>query len=47
MERIVELQAAGVVHVPPVTIYSLEEAAAASTKSESRHLTGKLVIQVR
>ncbi len=47
MERIAELQAAGVVHVPPVTIYSLEEAAAASTKSESRHLTGKLVFQVR
>ncbi len=47
LDRIVELHAAGVVHVPPVTVYPLEEAAAASAKSEGRHLTGKLVIQVR
>jgi NADPH:quinone reductase-like Zn-dependent oxidoreductase len=47
LERIVELRDTGVVQVPPVTAYSLEDAAAALTKSETRHLTGKLVIQVR
>jgi NADPH:quinone reductase-like Zn-dependent oxidoreductase len=47
MERIIELQAAGIVHVLPVTVYSLEEAAAAQIVSESRHLTGKLVFQIR
>lgn len=47
MERIVALHDADVIHVPPVTVYPLEEAAAASAKSESRHLTGKLIIQVR
>ncbi|HCP00160.1 MAG: NADPH:quinone reductase [Alphaproteobacteria bacterium] len=47
MERIIELYEAGVVHVPPITVYSLADAAAASAKSESRHLTGKLAFQVR
>lgn len=47
LERLVELRDTGVVQVPPVTAYSLEDAAAALTKSETRHLTGKLVIQVR
>lgn len=47
LERIVELRDAGVVHVPPIETYSLEDAAAALEKSGSRHLTGKLVLQVR
>lgn len=47
LERIVELRDAGVVRVPPVTVYALENATAALAKSETRHLTGKLVIQVR
>tara|TARA_R110002110_G_scaffold415612_1_gene651507 strand:+ start:63868 stop:64794 length:927 start_codon:yes stop_codon:yes gene_type:complete len=47
MERIIELQAAGVVHVPPVETYPLTEATAALKKSAGRHLTGKLVLQIR
>lgn len=47
MERVIALHKAGVVHVPPVETYTLENAAAASAKSEARHLTGKLVIKVR
>ena len=47
MERVIALHKAGVVHVPPVETYTLENAAVASAKSEARHLTGKLVIKVR
>jgi len=47
LERIVELRNAGVVRVPPIETYALENAAAALEKSGGRHLTGKLVIQVR
>ena len=47
MERIIALRDAGVVQVPPIETYTLENAAAALTKSAGRHLTGKLVLQVR
>ena len=47
MERIIALRDAGVVQVPPIETYALENAAAALTKSAGRHLTGKLVLQVR
>ncbi len=47
MERIVKLYEAGVVHTQPVTVYSLENAVETHRVSESRHLQGKLVFQVR
>ena len=47
LERVVELVEAGIVHAPPITRYSLAEAAAAHRVSEGRHLRGKLVFVVR
>ena len=47
LERIIDLVTAGVVSVPEITVYPLSEAAAAHRVSESRHLRGKLVFQVR
>ena len=47
LERIVELYRKGAVRVPPVKLYSLADAAQALRVSESRHLTGKLVLKVR
>jgi NADPH:quinone reductase-like Zn-dependent oxidoreductase len=47
LERIVELVAKGAVRVPEITRYPLSEAAAAHRVSQSRHLRGKLVLQVR
>ncbi len=47
LERIVELVEAGAARAPEITLYPLSEAAAAHAVSESRHLRGKLVFQVR
>ena len=47
LERIIELVTAGAVRAPRITIHPLSEAAAAHRVSESRHLRGKLVLQVR
>jgi NADPH:quinone reductase-like Zn-dependent oxidoreductase len=47
LERIVDLYRAGAVRPPPVTVYNLADAAQALRISESRHLKGKLVLQVR
>jgi NADPH:quinone reductase-like Zn-dependent oxidoreductase len=47
LDRIVELYVAGAVRPPPVTLYSLADAAEALRVSESRHLKGKLVLKVR
>jgi NADPH:quinone reductase-like Zn-dependent oxidoreductase len=47
LERIVELVEAGAARAPEITLYPLSEAAAAHGVSESRHLRGKLVFQVR
>ena len=47
LERIVELVEAGAASAPEITLYPLSEAAAAHALSESRHLRGKLVFQVR
>jgi len=47
LNRIVELYLAGAVRTPPVTLYSLPDAAEALRVSESRHLRGKLVLRVR
>lgn len=47
LERIIELFAAGAVHVPEITRFPLSEAEAAQRVSESRHLRGKLVFEVR
>jgi len=47
LERMVELVQAGAVHAPEITLYPLSEAAAAHKVSESRHLRGKLVFEVR
>jgi len=47
LERIVELYRKGAVRPPPVKLYSLADAAQALQVSESRHLTGKLVLKVR
>lgn len=47
LERIVDLVAAGAVHIPEITHYPLSEAAAAHRVSEARHLRGKLVFNVR
>ncbi len=47
LERIVELVEAGAARVPEITLYPLSEAVAAHRLSESRHLRGKLVFQVR
>jgi NADPH:quinone reductase-like Zn-dependent oxidoreductase len=47
LERIVELYRKGAIRPPPVKLYSLADAAQALRVSESRHLTGKLVLKVR
>ncbi len=47
LERIVELVEAGAVRVPEITRFPLAEAAAAHRLSQSRHLRGKLVLEVR
>ncbi len=46
LERIVELVEAGAVRLPEITRFSLAEAAAAHRLSQSRHLRGKLVLEV-
>jgi NADPH:quinone reductase-like Zn-dependent oxidoreductase len=47
LDRIVELYQAGAVRPPPVTPYRLADAGKALRVSESRHLKGKLVLQMR
>ena len=47
LERIVELVAAGAVSAPEITTFALYQAEAAQRLSESRHLRGKLVFEVR
>ena len=47
LERIVALFHSGAIHSPEITRYPLSEAAAAHRVSESRHLRGKLVFEVR
>ena len=47
LERIMHLASVGAVHVPPVTLYSLEQAQEAHRVSEGRHLRGKLVFKIR
>jgi NADPH:quinone reductase-like Zn-dependent oxidoreductase len=47
LNRIVELFLAGAVRAPEIRLYRLSEAGAAHRISESRHLRGKLVLQVR
>jgi NADPH:quinone reductase-like Zn-dependent oxidoreductase len=47
LERIAELHRAGAVRPPGITVYPLSQAAAAHRVSESRHLRGKLVLEVR
>jgi NADPH:quinone reductase-like Zn-dependent oxidoreductase len=47
LERIAELYRAGAVRLPPITVYSLADAAKALKVSEARHLKGKLVLKVR
>jgi NADPH:quinone reductase-like Zn-dependent oxidoreductase len=47
LERIVELYQAGAVRPPPVKVHKLAEAKEALRVSESRHLTGKLVLTMR
>ncbi|MBK5267403.1 MAG: NADP-dependent oxidoreductase [Acidimicrobiia bacterium] len=47
LDRIVALVGAGAVRAPEITIYPLSEAVAAHRVSESRHLRGKLVFEVR
>lgn len=47
LERIAALLQAGAISVPPLTLFSLEEAGRAQTISEGRHLRGKLVFAIR
>lgn len=47
LERIMHLASIGAVHVPPVTLYSLDQARQAHEVSQARHLRGKLVFKVR
>ena len=47
LDRIAELFLAGAIRAPEITLYPLAEAAAAHKVSQSRHLRGKLVLQVR
>jgi NADPH:quinone reductase-like Zn-dependent oxidoreductase len=47
LDRIAELFLAGAIRPPPVTLYHLSQARDAHRLSESRHLRGKLVFQVR
>ncbi len=46
LQRIVELFEAGAVHAPPVTTFTLQQAAEAHRISEGRHLKGKLVFEI-
>lgn len=47
LERILALLEAGAVRPPPIVRYKLADAAEAHRVSESRHLQGKLVLEVR
>ena len=47
LEHIVELIAAGVINAPEITTFPLSQAEAAQRLSESRHLRGKLVFEMR
>ena len=47
LDRVAALVEAGVVRVPPVTLYKLSDAAEALKVSEARHFKGKLVFKVR
>jgi NADPH:quinone reductase-like Zn-dependent oxidoreductase len=47
LERIAELFLAGVIRTPEIKLYQLSEASEAHRVSQSRHLRGKLVFQVR
>ena len=47
MDRVAQLYEAGAVRAPPVTLYSLSDAAEALRVSEARHFKGKLVFKVR
>jgi NADPH:quinone reductase-like Zn-dependent oxidoreductase len=47
LERIAELYLAGAISKPEVKLYRLSEASEAHKVSQSRHLRGKLVLQVR
>ncbi len=47
MERIAQLYQSGAVRPPEIKLYRLSQAAEAHRLSESRHLRGKLVFQVR
>lgn len=47
LERVMELVENGAVVLPEITTFKLAEAATAHAVSESRHLRGKLVLQVR
>ena len=47
LERIVELHRIGAVRVPPITEFSLAQAADALRISAGRHLKGKLVLKLR
>ena len=47
LERMLELLEAGAVWPPDITRYKLTDAAEAHRVSESRHLRGKLVFEVR
>ena len=47
LERIAHLHEIGAIRQPEVTIYRLEDAAAAHKVSEGRHLRGKLVFKLR
>ncbi|MBN8920485.1 MAG: NADP-dependent oxidoreductase [Rhizobiales bacterium] len=47
LDRVAQLFTQGAVKAPEITIYKLQDAAAAHRVSESRHLRGKLVFQIR
>lgn len=47
LEHIVELIASGVINAPEITTFPLSQAEAAQRQSESRHLRGKLVFEMR
>ncbi len=47
LQRMLDLIAAGAVHVPEITRFKLADAAKAHAVSEARHLRGKLVLNVR
>ncbi len=47
LERLVALVEAGAIRIPEITLYPLSEAVAAHRLSESRHLRGKLVFDIR